>query len=153
MILAELDWSTVVAFSVVAVITAVMSALASTVMMSRVLATKVDALQKFDADLSAKIEKLVDALSAEREARHTGEKDAADRAFSVAQTLAADYAPRRETLSQFGSLVQRLDVMRQESTDRIGQVVEKIEALPCKNWTGTGPGGCPPMQAAQGRQS
>ena len=85
-----------------------------------------------DAAVDGRIEKLIGAVEAEREARHQFLSQLGDRVWAVQSDLKENYPTRRETMRQFGTLCQKLD---RHHADLSG----KIEALPCR--TPACPGG------------
>jgi hypothetical protein len=75
-------------------------------------------------DLDARIDKLLEAIAAEREARHASHKSVDDRVWALNGELKESYQPRREGMRLYGSLAQKMD--RQHT-----ELMDKIEALPC----------------------
>ncbi|HUX17303.1 MAG TPA: hypothetical protein VMW52_12580 [Phycisphaerae bacterium] len=87
--------------------------------------------------LGGRIEQLTGAIAAEREARHDSHKDLTDRVWSVSADLKENYPPRRETMRQFGTLIQKIDALG-------SQINGRLDDLPC-----TKPS-CPAPPAARG---
>lgn len=83
------------------------------------------------------IDQLIGAIAAEREARHESRKELDDRIWGVQADLKENYPPRRETLRQFGTLVQKIDALG-------SQINGRLDDLPC-----TKPS-CPAPAAARG---
>jgi hypothetical protein len=80
--------------------------------------------QRF-AVVDARLDKVIDSLTAEREARHSDRKDLDDRVWGLAGEVKQDFSPRRETMRQYGTLVQAIQANHE-------QVLAKIDALPCR---------------------
>jgi len=75
-------------------------------------------------DLAKKIDQLAEAVSGEREARHALFRELSANQRQTDLNIAENYPQRRETMRQFGTMIQRL-----ESAEKT--LGEKIDRLPC----------------------
>lgn len=91
--------------------------------------------EKQHDDLDLRIEKLLDLIAAEREARHTFHGELETRAWHINADLKENYSPSRETGRMYGSMRQAIDQHHAETMAR-------IDALPCHGpvCPGTSPG-------------
>jgi hypothetical protein len=81
------------------------------------------------------LDKLADAMQAERDARHQSFHGAEDRVWGLNTDLKENYQTRREGLRLFGTLSQKLDAQHRE-------LIEAINRLPCMQARGL----CPPKE-------
>jgi hypothetical protein len=62
-----------------------------------------------DKDLEDKLSRLIDALSAEKDARVNDIKAEGEKLWKLREELSHDYASRRESMRQYGTLLQAIN--------------------------------------------
>lgn len=75
--------------------------------------------------LDARLEKLASAIEAEREARHQFHRELDGRVWGLNADLKENYELRRDSMRQYGTLVQAINHNQQ-------QILDRIDSLPCK---------------------
>lgn len=75
--------------------------------------------------LDARLEKLADALSAEREQRHQCAGAIEQKLWGMNADLKEHYPTRRETMRQYGTLVQTIN-------DMSADIGNRLDELPCR---------------------